>query len=289
VQLLQHDHSFIPLSSAELVPGDIIVVPSDANLPVDLILMTGSALVNESMLTGESIPVIKTSIPHTDEVYSDVKSTKHILYSGTKVIQTKHIRNNKVLGLVRNTGYLTAKGSIIREILYPTKLSFKFEHESEKFILLGAIIAVFAICAVIPIMMHKQTSDTEFMIDASLNMFTFTVPPALPAALTVGTFFAVLRLKKSNIFCIHPQRVNLAARLKTFVFDKTGTLTEDSISILGVMPIVPVQDASFLPTFSEEMCSPGSLQPVDRWWEHADGHKYRETNETLLLEALASC
>jgi cation-transporting P-type ATPase 13A2 len=225
-------------------------VPDNTVLPVDLILMTGSALVNESMLTGESIPIIKTSIPHTDEVYSDVKSTKHTLYSGTKVIQTRHIRSKKVFGLVRNTGYLTAKGSIVREILYPTDLHLRFEHESEKFILLGAVIAVFAILAVIPFMLKFSNL---FIIDACLNMFTLTVPPALPVALTVGTYFAVLRLKQSNVFCLHPQRVNLGARIKTFVFDKTGTLTKDTISILGILPAKNGNSANSRPIFSETM------------------------------------
>jgi cation-transporting P-type ATPase 13A2 len=45
--------------SDELVPGDVIKVPSNVVFPCDLILLKGSAIVNESILTGESIPVIK--------------------------------------------------------------------------------------------------------------------------------------------------------------------------------------------------------------------------------------
>ena len=147
------------------------------------------------------------------------------------------MRGEHVLGLVQNTGFLTAKGSIIREIIYPTDLNFKFEHESEKFILLGVVIALFAIFAVIPIMARKQES-IKYMVDCALNIFTFTIPPALPAALTVGTFFAVLRLRKSGVFCIQPMRVNLGAHIKTFVFDKTGTLTEESVSVYGFRPSI---------------------------------------------------
>jgi len=54
------DPMFKEVDSSELVPGDIITVPESKNLPCDLILLTGSAIVNEAMLTGESIPVIKT-------------------------------------------------------------------------------------------------------------------------------------------------------------------------------------------------------------------------------------
>jgi len=45
--------------SDNLVPGDVIKIPEGSVLPCDLILLTGSAIVNESILTGESIPVMK--------------------------------------------------------------------------------------------------------------------------------------------------------------------------------------------------------------------------------------
>jgi P-type E1-E2 ATPase len=62
-----------------------------------------------------------------------------------------------------------------------------------------------------------------------LDLITITVPPALPAAMTVGTVFSINRLKKSRIFCISPPRVNVAGRVQLMVFDKTGTLTEDGL------------------------------------------------------------
>ena len=49
--------------SDQLVPGDVIKVPEGIVLPCDLVLLTGSAIVNESILTGESIPVMKQSLP----------------------------------------------------------------------------------------------------------------------------------------------------------------------------------------------------------------------------------
>lgn len=46
----------VRVNSEDLSPGDVVVVRSDMILPCDLLLMSGSAIVNESMLTGESIP-----------------------------------------------------------------------------------------------------------------------------------------------------------------------------------------------------------------------------------------
>lgn len=64
-------------------------------------------------------------------------------------------------------------------------------------------------------------------------MLTITVPPALPAAMTAGTAFAISRLKKRKIYCISPPRVNVSGRVNLMVFDKTGTLTEDGLQVFG--------------------------------------------------------
>ena len=131
--------------SSNLVPGDVAVIPEGSNLPCDFILLTGSAIVNEAMLTGESIPVMKSSLPIvSSEVYSDSESAKHTLYSGTGVIQTRPVGNELVLGLVKSTGFLTTKGSLIRDILYPKEIKFKFYSDGMKFIAIMALLAVLA-------------------------------------------------------------------------------------------------------------------------------------------------
>lgn len=56
----------------------------------------------------------------------------------------------------------------------------------------------------------------------SLDLITVTVPPALPAAMTVGIFYAQRRLKLIGIFCISPQRINMCGQLNLVCFDKVG-------------------------------------------------------------------
>ena len=192
---------------------------------------------------------------------------------------------------MRNTNFLTAKGSLVREILYPSEFNFKFHHDSEKFILIGFFISLVATILVIPFMLHKDYSP-KFILDCSLNMFTITVPPALPAALAVGTLFAIQQLKKANIFCISPMRVNLAARIKTFVFDKTGTLTEDSISIFGfraVQQSVETKREREINIFMDFQTDSEKILPEPFWWLKSDYKKFRDQKPILFLEALASC
>jgi len=71
----------------------------------------------------------------------------------------------------------------------------------------------------------------------ALDLITIVVPPALPATLTIGTTFAIDRLRKSGIFCISPNRVNIGGKINVVCFDKTGTLTEDGLDVLGVRTI----------------------------------------------------
>lgn len=62
IQVLQGE-GLATVSSAQLVPGDIVVVPEGQLLPCDMVQLNGSSIINESILTGESIPVMKSSLP----------------------------------------------------------------------------------------------------------------------------------------------------------------------------------------------------------------------------------
>lgn len=71
----------------------------------DAVLILGNCIVNESMLTGESIPITKTPLLFQEGEIFDVNKFKHhILYSGTKVIQTRYYGSDHVLAVVIRTG-----------------------------------------------------------------------------------------------------------------------------------------------------------------------------------------
>ena len=98
--------------------------------------------------------------------------------------------------------------------------------------------AVFSILASASTVPHQISIGvpTKILIDKSLDLITVCVPPALPAAMSCGIVFAINRLKKSQIFCISPPRVNMAGQITHFVFDKTGTLTAEGLEVLGFKP-----------------------------------------------------
>ncbi|XP_066097861.1 polyamine-transporting ATPase 13A3 isoform X2 [Saccopteryx bilineata] len=231
--------------STDLVPGDIMVIPLNGTvMPCDAVLINGTCIVNESMLTGESVPVTKTNLPNPsvdikgmgDELYSPEIHKRHTLFCGTTVIQTRFYTGELVKAIVVRTGFSTSKGQLVRSILYPKPTDFKLYRDAYLFLLcLVAVAAVGFIYTIINSILNEV--EVGVIIIESLDIITITVPPALPAAMTAGIVYAQRRLKKIGIFCISPQRINICGQLNLVCFDKTGTLTEDGLDLWGIQRV----------------------------------------------------
>nr|XP_054590406.1 polyamine-transporting ATPase 13A3 isoform X3 [Nothobranchius furzeri] len=238
--------------STELVPGDVIAVPANGMvMPCDAVLFQGTCVVNESMLTGESVPVTKTSLPSTGEeaarCYNMEEHKRHTLFCGTRVIQTRYYAGELVKAVVVRTGFSTEKGQLVRSILYPKPTDFKLYRDAYLFLLcLVGVAGIGFIYTIVLSIISKVPAKT--IIIESLDIVTITVPPALPAAMTAGVVYAQRRLKRAGVFCISPQRINMCGQLNLVCFDKTGTLTEDGLDLWGVQR---VEDSRFCPPESE--------------------------------------
>ncbi|KAM9428179.1 polyamine-transporting ATPase 13A3-like isoform 1-T1 [Salvelinus alpinus] len=234
--------------STELVPGDVIVIPSNGMImPCDAVLVHGNCIVNESMLTGESVPVTKTSLPGSGEdgagLYSIEEHKRHTLFCGTHVIQTRFYTGELVKAVVVRTGFSTEKGQLVRSILYPKPTDFKLYRDAYLFLLCLVGVAGIGFIYTIVLSIINQVPAKTIVVE-SLDIITITVPPALPAAMTAGIVYAQRRLKRVGIFCISPQRINICGQLNLVCFDKTGTLTEDGLDLWGIQR---VENGSFSP------------------------------------------
>ncbi|XP_050315902.1 polyamine-transporting ATPase 13A3 isoform X2 [Anthonomus grandis grandis] len=242
-ELNDHGYTSEIVSTDLLVPGDILEIPSHGCIMhCDAILLTGNCILNEAMLTGESVPITKTALPNfSNLIYDPKEHGRHTLFCGTHVIQTRYFGNEKVLAVVIRTGFSTAKGSLVRSILYPPPVDFRFEKDSYKFVAFLALIAGIGFMYTVVTKIVKGVSARDIILQA-LDLITIVVPPALPAAMTVGRFYAQIRLKNNNIFCISPRSINVSGGINCVCFDKTGTLTEDGLDLLCV---VPAKEKSF--------------------------------------------
>ncbi|XP_033084014.1 cation-transporting ATPase 13A2 isoform X3 [Trachypithecus francoisi] len=236
------------VDSSELVPGDCLVLPPEGGLmPCDAALVAGECMVNESSLTGESVPVLKTALPEGLGPYCAETHRRHTLFCGTLILQARAYVGPHVLAVVTRTGFCTAKGGLVSSILHPRPINFKFYKHSMKFVAALSVLALLGTIYSIFILYRNRLPLNEIVIRA-LDLVTVVVPPALPAAMTVCTLYAQSRLRKQGIFCIHPLRINLGGKLQLVCFDKTGTLTEDGLDVMGV---VPLKGQAFLPLVPE--------------------------------------
>ncbi|XP_075717883.1 putative cation-transporting ATPase 13A4 isoform X2 [Rhinoderma darwinii] len=260
VSVLHKNGELEEVKSQSLVPGDVIVlVGNKLYLPCDAILISGACTVNEAMLTGESIPVSKIPLPNINNsipwmAHSGDDYKKHVLYCGTEVVQTKRNSQDIVKAVVLQTGFNTAKGDLVRAILYNKPMNVKLHREAIRFLM---VLVAFSLLGVMyTAVVHKMNgASVHDIILMSFLMLTVGVNAALPASLTLCLLYGQIRLKKHGIFCISPQKINLAGQLNLACFDKTGTLTEDILDLYGVLPCEKrcFQDMIFC-TSSNNLC-----------------------------------
>ncbi|XP_053210773.1 polyamine-transporting ATPase 13A3-like isoform X2 [Panonychus citri] len=245
------------IESSDLVPGDVIILPPyGCIMQCDAVLISGNAIVNESVLTGESVPVTKIPLLyHEDDFYNSKEHGKHTLFCGTKVIQTRYYDSSKVKAVVIRTGFLTSKGELVRSIMFPKPVDFHFNRQIYKFILCLVVLAGLGFIYSVILNVKRGVSAKEIFLKAC-DLITVVIPPTLPAAMTIGVVYAQSRLRRSNIFCISPRSINISGCLDCVCFDKTGTLTEDDLSFSEIIPVdpitsrltFPVRNPSQLPT-----------------------------------------
>ncbi|KAF5835495.1 hypothetical protein DUNSADRAFT_7279 [Dunaliella salina] len=246
------------VSSLSLVPGDIVVVvPGKA--PCDMVLLDGEVVVDETILTGESVPVRKVPYdPDLEGPYSAASSSHCTIFNGTSVVAARGGRGGKpALAMVSATGFSTAKGQLLRAILFPIQHDLHFVKQAMYFICVMLVVACGFYLWNVVAMVGYHASTRDIAVKA-LDLVTVAVPPALACCLAIATTISVARLKKRGVHVQDNERVRVAGLLDTICFDKTGTLTDIGLELGGV---VPATKGSFeRPILDSSQLSPSTLE-----------------------------
>ena len=286
----------IEINSTELVPGDICEIPENGlSMPCDMILISGSVLVNESILKGESTPVIKVRMTKVDEIFdtNDIDCEKYILFAGSKIIQKRKMENSEPYGIVFRTGFNSFKGSIISSILNQEEGSDKFFRDSIKYIVILCIATIIGFLISLKFLIVEGGYSASDVILTLLDSFTTTIPPSLPACLTVSVVYSFSRLRKKGFFCMEIKKINKVGSINTLIFDKTGTLTEDHLEIKGFITTKINKDNKFEFNNFIENIEKESNMIIEHFKQKINNDKnYKNKNKDLLqyyVECLSCC
>ncbi|KAL2163908.1 hypothetical protein VTH06DRAFT_3120 [Thermothelomyces fergusii] len=243
------------IQSDKLVPGDLVSVTrtkEDSGVACDMILVEGTAIVNEAMLSGESTPLLKDSIqlrPGDAPIDPEGLDKNSLLWGGTKVLQITHGNpdeerpklasgvppppDNGAMAIVTKTGFETSQGSLVRTMIYSTERVSANNTEALLFILFLLVFALAASWYVWDEGVRKDRKRSKLLLDCIL-IITSVVPPELPMELSLAVNTSLSALAKYAIFCTEPFRIPFAGRIDVACFDKTGTLTGEDLVVEGI-------------------------------------------------------
>lgn len=205
---------WVLLNAREIVPGDIVALKLGDLVPADAYLLNGEISVDQSALTGESMPVNATQ--------SD------IIYSGSV------IKRGEAKCVVMNTGANTYFGKTVElvKIARPKSKQEELMLTIVKYMMyLG--IAASVIVSVYGIYLHK---DILFILSFIVIFLIGAIPVALPAVLTIVQAVGAMELSAKGVLVTKLDCIEDAASIDIFCFDKTGTITQNQLSVVDCAP-----------------------------------------------------
>lgn len=224
-------------------------------LTCDMLILCGSAIVNEAMLTGESIPQIKNSLMKIDNEYENILDHKSqhknsILFAGTKVVKSQSATEENeplppkvalpppdrgCICLVLKTGFSTSQGKLLRTVMFSSERTTGDSKDAFIFIFCLLIIALGASYYVLIEGIKREGEITYKLLLRCIIIITSVVPAELPIELSLAINQSLFFLQGKRIVCIEPFRIPFAGKIDHCCFDKTGTLTKDEFIMRGVV------------------------------------------------------
>ena len=237
---VRRDDAWATVPAAGLVPGDIVKLSLGAVVAADVRLVDGSVLLDQSMLTGESVPIeagagfetYAGALVRRGEAVAEVTATGARTKFGrtAELVRTAHVESSQqkaVLRVVRNLAIFN-----------------------------GALIVILVGYA------YALKMPPAEIIPLVLTAVLASIPVALPATFTLAAAIGARALAKLDVLPTRLSAVDEAASIDVLCADKTGTLTRNELKVTAIHPMPGFDDAHVL-GLAALASSDGGQDPVD--------------------------
>lgn len=218
------NHQQILVDTANLVPGDIIMVNEGDTVPADAIIFQANELESaEAVLRGESMPIPKTAFDTTEK--GAMSTVDNIIFTGAT------ISRGNAKALVIKTGLETEFGKIATMTQETKKDATPLEKEIHRIGIFAAQITliIIAIIFIFELLVHQRSILDNILFSASIAVAA--VPEGLPAVITIALALGVQRLSKKNAIIRQLSAVETLGATTVICTDKTGTLTKNEMTV----------------------------------------------------------
>ena len=225
------DGKEIKISIDDIVENDVVIVKAGDKIPVDGVIISGNASVDESMLTGESLPVEKKV--NDNVVGKTINQSGYIKFRATKI--GKDTVLSRIIELVKNAQNSKAPAQRLADIV------------SKYFTIVVLVLAIISFVA-----WFIATKEFTFSLTIFVSVLVIACPCALGLATPIAIMVSTGKGASLGILFKDATSLETLSKINTIVFDKTGTLTVGKPYLTDIIPIEISKDTLLNYIFSVE-------------------------------------
>ena len=238
------------IAGSDVVRGDLLLLAEGDRVPADARLVAvNDFIVDESLLTGESLPVEKW-------VEADAADRGSLVFSGTLAVK------GQARAVVSATGPRTEFGRIGASLALLQTERTLLQRETARVVKLIAI-AAFALCIAVSLLYFALRGDALAAVLAGLTLAMAILPEEFPVVLTVFLALGAWRIGRRGVLTRHMPAVEMLGAATVLCVDKTGTLTENRMVLAEARPASGASVAALLEA-AALACELEPFDPMDR-------------------------
>jgi len=228
ITIVLRDGESFEIDTAELVPGDVVLVGPGSKVPADMLLLQEFDLeVDESLLTGEAMAVQKQA-GLTLDAETPMADRVNMLFSGTLV------NRGRGRGVVTATGPATELGLLAEGLHQADAAKPPLIQRMERFTINIAMALAAVVLLLAAVELYNGTSWHEVFI-VSVALAVSAIPEGLPVALTVALAIGMNRMARRNVIVRRLVAVEALGSCTVIASDKTGTLTMNQLTVRRIV------------------------------------------------------